>query len=171
MSEKKILPIIAIIVIIAIVGIILIGGASNNNVMDLTKIDMEVIVADTPFGGALTNAGMSGTSQVGVVKTTFSLMPRESITRVTGLEVKDIEVSFENGEKENWGTYSFNSPKDKYIVNSNYDFSISHQIKDGKSLEDYYTVSHIKGDIVMNTTDATNVVVGHIDNDVTPTHY
>lgn len=109
--------------------------------------------------------------QVGMAVTKFSLMPRETITRVTGLAVTNIEVSLENGETENWGTYTFN-PKDLYLQDTNYKFSISKTLEDSdKSIEDYYTISHIKADIVMNTTDETNVVIGHINEDITPTHY
>lgn len=109
--------------------------------------------------------------QVGMAVTKFSLMPRETITRVTGLAVTNIEVSLENGETENWGTYTFN-PKDLYLQDTNYKFTISKTLEDSdKSIEDYYTISHIKADIVMNTTDETNVVIGHINEDIIPTHY
>lgn len=109
--------------------------------------------------------------QVGKAIIKFSLMPKETITRVTGLKVTNIEVSFDNGEKENWGTCTY-EPNSYYDKDTNYDFSISKVLEgNGKTVEDYYKITHIKADIVMDTTDNTNVVIGHINSDVTPSHY
>lgn len=108
--------------------------------------------------------------QVGDALIKFSLMPRETITRMTSLSVSNIEVVFENGETENWGSYKFN-PNDYYLQDNNYRFSITHTLgKTGENIDKYYSISHIKADIVMNTTDKTNVVIGHINEDITPEH-
>ena len=106
--------------------------------------------------------------QVMTAVTKFSLMPKETINRVTGLKLENVEVFFENGDKENWGSFKFN-PKNTYLQDKNYNLQISKTLKNtGKTLDDYCTIKHIKADIVMNTTDETNKVIGHIDNDITP---
>lgn len=101
---------------------------------------------------------------VSVVK--FSLMPRETINRVTGISLKNIEVSFDGGGSENWGSFKFD-PKTSYLKDNNYKFSITKTLED-KSIEEYYKINHIKADIVINTTDEKNKVVGHINQDITP---
>ncbi len=171
MSKPKVI-IIAIAVIIVLAAIFLIGGAFSNELVDVTSISMSMGYYDTPFGGAIASAtnGNYQNYQVGSAITKFSLMPRETITRVTGLAVSNIEVDLGNGKTENWGTYTF-EPKDMYIENVNYDFKITHQLGDmGEKIEDYYSISHIKADIVINTTDATNMVIGHINEDIVIQH-
>lgn len=164
--------IIAIAVIIVLAAIFLIGGASSNELVDVTSIDMSLGYYDTPFGQGIASAtnGNYQDYQVGSAITKFSLMPRETITRVTGLAVSNIEVDLGNGKTENWGTYTF-EPKDMYVENVNYDFEISRELGDmGESIEDYNSISHIKADIVINTTDAKNMVIGHINEDITIQH-
>lgn len=110
-------------------------------------------------------------SQVGKAITKFSLMPKETITRVTGLKLANVEVSLDGGKTENWGTFTFET-KDAYIKDMNYDFSISKILGEkGENIDEYYKITHIKGDIVINTTEKTNLVIGHLNEDVKPTHY
>lgn len=154
-STIKKLAILVIIVIIAIIAVSSLGGIFNNDIVDVTSIEMTIGTYDTPFGKEQDSALVS-----------YSLMPRETITRMTGLVVSNVEVTLENGEKENWGSFSY-TPKNKYLKDSNYKFTLSKTLE---NKEDYYTISHIRADIVMNTTDEKNVVIGHIDNDITPKH-
>ena len=206
------LPIILIVVLICISSL---GGVFNNDIVDVTSIEMSVSYSDTPFGGAVESAitmeqenmerlqylresnpsqyqlelQTSGITdeevknyvsspstnhqdyQVGQAVTKFSLMPKETITRVTGLVVANVEVTLENGKTENWGNYKF-KPKDMYLQDTNYKFSMTRTLKNtGENIEEYYSISHIKADIIMNTTDRQNVVIGHINKDITPSHY
>lgn len=210
MTIPKLIMLI-IIVIIALIAISSLSGIFNNDIVDVTSIEMTVSYYDTPFGGAFESAiaekrdeaeillvmnetnpeqykkelQSSGLTEEEVIKygnykinhtdyqvatavIEFSLMPRETITRITSLEVTNVEVSLENGETENWGTFTF-EPDEMYLQDSNYKFSITKSLEDSdKSIEEYYNVTHIKADIVMNTTDETNVVIGHINEDITP---
>lgn len=176
--ENSKLIIIAIVAIIAFLGIISLAGLFGNDIVDVTSIEMSVSYSDTPFGGAISSARtMNGLDtnyrdyQVGTAVTKFSLMPRETITRITGLALYNTEVTLENGKTEKWGNFKFN-PKDMYIRDTNYDFRISKTLGEtGENIDQYYTISHIKADIVINTTDAKNKVIGHINEDITPKHY
>ena len=55
------------------------------------------------------------------------------------------------------GEYSFSMG---YVVNL-YDNA-------DDNIDAYFKTTHIKADIVINTTDETNKVIGHIDSDVVP---
>ena len=55
------------------------------------------------------------------------------------------------------------------VIVFSYDFQISKTLKDtGENIDEYYAINHIKADIVINTTDETNKVIGHIDEDIVP---
>ena len=207
--------IILIIIIVALIGIFsFAGNIFNNDLVDVTSIEMSVSYTDTPFGGAVESAnaqkieeaenlqylkennpqqykleleqsGMtedewtkylnkSSTNhkdyQIGTAVTKFSLMPKETITRVTGLRLTNVEVSFDNGGTENWGNFTFNADE-TYLQDTNYKFSITKTLGEkGENIEKYYKISHIKADIVINTTDEKNLVIGHINEDVAPIH-
>lgn len=175
LSNPKLI-ILPIIVIVLLISICSLTGVFNNDIVDVTSIEMSVGYYDTPFGGAIESAKYPSNTnhqdyQVGSAITKFSFMPKETITRVTGLVVTNIEVTLKNGQTEKWGNAEFN-PNDKYFKDTNYDFKITHQLKGmGKNIDEYYSISHIKADIVMNTTDKQNVVIGHINEDITPSHY
>lgn len=109
--------------------------------------------------------------QVKTAVTQFSIMPKEDIARVTGLSLENVEVFFENGDKENWGSYDY-EPDDFYIRDVNYDFQFTADLNNSaKTIEEYYNVTHIKADIVIDTTDESNKVIGHLDEDIVPEHY
>ena len=139
---------------------------------------MNVGYYDTPFGGALASAAAENGEnidysdyQVIDAITKFSFMPKELINRVVDFRVTNVEVTFENGENENWGEFIY-EPDTVYYPDEKYDFKFTKTLDDtNKSIEDYYSISHISADIVINTTDETDKVIGHIDKDITPVHY
>ena len=163
--------------IIAVIGLIIISsGLFSGDLVDVTSTSLSVGYSDTPFGGALSSAAaMNGEDtnyrdyQVGTAVFKYSLMPRESITRITGMSLKNVEVSFDGGGSENWGDFYFKSYKTAYIQDLSYDFQITKTLKDtGENIDEYYAINHIKADIVINTTDETNKVIGHIDENIVP---
>ena len=109
--------------------------------------------------------------QVISADTKYSIMPKEDIARLTDFRLDNIIVTFENGDSENWGSFIY-EPEDIYFKDNSYDFSFTKTIENSnKTIEEYDTITHIKADIVINTTDEINKVIGHLDNDITPNHY
>ena len=109
--------------------------------------------------------------QVLEVITKYSIMPKETISRVTAFSLENVIVTFENGDSEAWGSYIY-EPDDMYFEDSNYDFQFTKTLENSnKTIEEYYTITNIKADIVINTTDEMNKVIGHLDADITPDHY
>ena len=139
---------------------------------------MSVSYFDTPFGGALASSAAENGEYVdyrdyqviGVI-TEFSFMPKELINRVVDFKVTNVEVTFENGESEKWGEFIY-EPNTAYYPDEKYDFKFTKTLNEtNKSIEEYYAITHIKADIVVNTTDETNKIIGHLDEDITPDHY
>ena len=181
-SSSNSLPILLaliVVVFLLVVGFYVAGGfIGNGNLVDVTSISMDVGYYDTPFGGALSSLAYENGEdvdyrdyQVLEAVTEFTLMPREDITRITSLAIENVEVTFQDGESENWGSFIY-TPDEYYLQDVGYDFKFTKTLDDnGKSIEEYYLITHIKGDIVINTTDEVNKVIGHLDEDITPNHY
>ena len=112
-----------------------------------------------------------------VMRYTMSIVPTKNIDHIISMEIQNCEVS--------WGHNSlkFNPTSLKYDKNAgnNMKFDLQDTLfKDDiyyfdfelreNSISNRQDISHIKGDIVVNTTTQNNVVIGHIDSDINLDH-
>lgn len=112
-----------------------------------------------------------------VMRYTMSIVPTKDIDHIISMEIQNGEVF--------WGSDSlkFNPSSLKY--NKNAGDNMKFDLQDTLFKDDIYyfnfelkehtisnrkDISHIKGDIVVNTTTQNNVVIGHIDSDINLDH-
>lgn len=174
--KPKLITLVILLIIVFISVIAFTSGMFGGDLVDVTYSSISIGYSDTPFGGALSSLDSENGEdvdtldyQVGNAVFKFSLMPKESITRITGVSLQNVQVFFEDGGSENWGDFVFKNYKTAYIQDMNYNFQISKNLKrTGETIDEYYKINHIKGDIVINTTNENNKIIGHIDEDIMP---
>lgn len=111
-----------------------------------------------------------GSSFFGVLY--FSIIPKETISNVNELRLDNVEITYNDGQTQKLGNIIY-SQYNAYMPGNQYDFKYSYDIdnshlKGNEQLTDLLVPVHIKGDIVVNTLNEKNKVIGHIDYDVTP---
>ena len=90
----------------------------------------------------------------------------------TRFSLQNIEITYSDGQTQQAGSGVFNSHENIYNPHQEYSYSMNYVVnlhsKADDNIDAYFKTSHIKADIVINTTGETNKVIGHIDNDVVP---
>lgn len=174
-SNSKESPSIAVILVIAIaiLAILLLvfafsgGNGLGNDLVDVTSVglDHKYFYATTLSGGTSDERPIKGTIK-------FSFMPKEYLERVTGVGLQNIEITYSDGQKQNAGSGVFDEYYNIYNPHQEYSFSMNYVVdlypKADDNINAFFKTSHIKADIVINTTDETNKVIGHINHDVVP---
>ena len=161
-------------IIIALLAIVIVvfafsGGAGlGSDLVDVTSVtlDHKYFYATSTFGG--------GTDDERPIKgiIEFSFMPTEYLERVTGIGLRNIQITYSDGQTQDAGSGVFNEYYNIYDPNMEYSYSMNYVVDLYPKAEDninaYFDTTHIKADIVINTTSETNKVIGHIDSDVVP---
>ena len=143
------------------------GSGIGSDAVDVTSVslDHKYFYATTVSGGTVDERPIKGIIE-------FSFMPTEYLERVTGIGLQNIEITYEDGQTQQAGSGVFNGHENIYNPHQEYSYSMNYVVnlhsKADDNIDAYFKTSHIKADIVVNTTDETNKVIGHIDNDVVP---
>ena len=158
--------IIAVLVILILVFAFS-GNGFGSDAVDVTSVslDHKYFYATTVSGGTVDERPIKGIIE-------FSFMPTVYLERVTGIGLQNIEITYSDGQTQQAGSGVFNSHENIYNPHQEYSYSMNYVVnlhsKADDNIDAYFKTSHIKADIVINTTDETNKVVGHIDQDVVP---
>ena len=143
------------------------GSGLGADLVDVTSVNLDhkYFYANTVSGGTLDERPIKGIIE-------FSFMPTEYIERVTGIGLQNIEITYSDGQTQQVGSGAFDGHENIYNPHQEYSFSMGYVVNLYDNADDnidaYFKTTHIKADIVVNTTDETNKVIGHIDNDVVP---
>lgn len=143
------------------------GSGIGSDAVDVTSVSLnhKYFYATTVSGGTVDERPIKGIIE-------FSFMPTEYLERVTGIGLQNIEITYSDGHTQQAGSGVFNGHENIYNPHQEYSYSMNYVVNVHSKAEDnidaYFKTSHIKADIVVNTTDETNKVIGHIDNDVVP---
>ena len=117
------------------------------------------------------------------IKVTIELIPNENIEHIRSLELQNVKIKYENGTEvqlENDGFNYDTSDLDNYYfdtlnsLDEDYDYLFTYYSPVSYYNDNYedsnpdapYEITHIKGDIVVNTTTEDNRVIGHLDSDI-----
>lgn len=165
---KCIVPIV-IIVILLVIGMSLFGGGDS------------VEVKDVYLSNHLPHRYASNMGNNGVFM--FSIVPKTDYNHLMNIRLENVEIgydgydsdnydsvslNYENNENDNILLSQFNSLSKDYLYTFYFKFKVE---KEGFSVEQnseaLKSINHIKADIVIDTTTESNVVIGHIDSDVT----
>lgn len=160
--------VIALLVILILVFAFSGGVSLGSDLVDVTSVSLnhKYFYATSNFGG--------GTDDERPIKgiIEFSFMPKEYLKRVTGIGLQNIEITYADGQTQDVGSGVFNQYHNVYDSHQEYSYSMNYIVdlypKADDNINAYFDTTHVKADIVINTTDETNKVIGHIDSDVVP---
>ena len=161
-----------IIVLLVILILVFAFSGGNNISLGSDAVDVTSVTLDHKYFYATTVSG--GTSDnrpiKGIIK--FSFMPTEYLERVISSRLQNIEMTYGDGQTQQVGSGVFDGHENIYNPHQEYSFSMGYVVNLYDNADDnidaYFKTTHIKADIVINTTDETNKVIGHIDSDVVP---
>lgn len=176
---KCIVPIV-IIVILLVIGMSLFGGGDSVDVKDV------YLSNHLPHRGTITTTATplvdtpSQDIANGVFK--FSIVPKTDLTHIIGIRLENVEIiydgydsdnydsvslNYENNENDNILLSQFNTLSKDYLYTFYFKFKVEKEgLNHSQNSEALQSIKHIKADIVIDTTTESNVVIGHIDNDV-----
>ena len=161
-----------IIGVIAVLAVLILVFAFSADVIGSDAVDVTSLSLDHKYFYANTVSGATVDERPikGTIK--FSFMPKEYIERVTGIGLKNIEVTYSDGQTQKAGSGVFNGHENIYNPHQEYSYSMNYVVniytKADDNIDAFYKTNHIKADIVVNTTSETNKVIGHINQDVVP---
>lgn len=92
----------------------------------------------------------------------FKIIPKETISKVNSFKLVNLKVTYENGVSDELGSITFNN-KNAYFENEEYGFHYNYYLNEDVSSQKV----HINADIVVDTLDEQDKVIGHLDYDVT----
>ena len=159
---------VAVIVLLAIVILFLVFSSGfASDLVDVTGVSLnhKYFYATTTSGQTSDQRPIKGTIE-------FSFMPTEYLDRVTGIGLQNIQITYSDGQVQNAGYGVFNSHENVYNPHQEYSYNMNYVVDLYSSADDninaYFQTTHVKAEIIINTTSETNKVVGHIDSDVVP---
>lgn len=176
-SPSIIVVLVIVIAILAILVLVFAFSGGNNgseggfnfgsDIVDVTRVSLnhKYFYANTVSSGTVDERPIKGTVE-------FSFMPTEYIERVTSIGLQNLEITYSDGQVQKAGSGTFNTHENIYNPHQEYSYNMNYVVdlytKAEQNINAYFKTTHIKADIVINTTDATNKVIGHIDKDVVP---
>ena len=143
------------------------SGSIGSDAVDVTKVNLDhkYFYANVVSSGTVDERPIKGIIE-------FSFMPKEYLERVTSIGLQNIEITYSDGQTQKVGSGVFNGHENIYNPHQEYSYSMNYVVnlytKADDNIAAYFKTNHIKADIVINTTDETNKVIGHIDHDVVP---
>lgn len=143
------------------------GGGIGSDAVDVTSVslDHKYFYANVVSSGTVDERPIKGTIE-------FSFMPKDYLERVTSIGLQNIEITYSDGQTQQAGSGVFNGHENIYNPHQEYSYSMNYVVnlytKADDNIDAYFRTNHIKADIVINTTDEVNKVIGHIDHDVVP---
>lgn len=177
---KCIVPIV-IIVILLVIGMSLFGGGDSVDVKDVYLSNhLPHRYASTTTATPLVDTPSQDIAN-GVFK--FSIVPKTDLTHITGIRLENVEISYDGydsdsyesmplkydaNENDNGGFKYTDALAKNYLYSFYFNFDVAKEgLNHSQNSEALQSIKHIKADIVIDTTTESNVVIGHIDSDVT----
>ena len=165
---KCIVPIV-IIVILLVIGMSLFGGGDS------------VEVKDVYLSNHLPHRYASNMGNNGVFM--FSIVPKTDYNHLMNIRLENVEIGYDGYDSDNYesmplkydanendnGGFKYTDALAKnYLYSFYFNFDVAKEgLNHSQNSEALQSIKHIKADIVIDTTTESNVVIGHIDSDVT----
>lgn len=161
MKKYLILLIVCITVALSF-SVVVAGGLFGGDDVTVKKVEIRHFNPDVHDGSDNFNLYTMGLEFVSNV----------NIDHIRSIQLENIEATFADGKVDKFDSAGF-----KYEISKDNNRDLKYA--DSLFKDDYYSftfrlkdfalhdnLTHIKGDIVVNTTTQDNIVIGHIDNDV-----
>ena len=162
----KVVAVALIVLILIIVGLSLFGTSGNNgDLADVKHIDLNAVsysFGDSPV--SVPNA--VDYDDIVSAQLVFSFSPKEDITNVTGIKFSNIELTYSNGTVDKIAE-GHNFDCDSILASTHeYSFRGSIKIPQDDVEKACNSVTHIKGEIVVDQTNGTELCIAHVDQDL-----
>ena len=161
----KVIAIALIALILIIVGLSLFGTSGDNgDLADVKNIDLNAV--SYSFGDSPVSVPNSAVDDVVTAQLGFAFSPKEDITDVTGIKFSNIELTYSNGTVDKIAEGQ-NFDCDSILASSSeYSFRGSIKIPQDDVEQACNSVTHIKGEIVVDQTNGTELCIAHVDQDL-----
>lgn len=177
--------IIKCIVPIVVLAILVIGAMSlfGGDSVDVKDVYLSNHLPHQRGGGSTVTLPLNSNSEdvaSGVFK--FSIVPNKDLRHITEIRLENVEIDYEGydsdkydsaplkykvDENDNGGFKATDALDKHYLYSFYFKFGVA---KDGlnyyQNEEAVQSINHVKADIVIDTTTDSEVVIGHIDKDV-----
>ena len=169
LNIKTLVAVVFVLIVILLVVVALTGGGLN---LGSALVDVTDVTLSHKYFYATTTSGQSSDERPIKGTIEFTFMPKDYIERVTGIGLRNIVITYDDGQTQNAGYGVFNGHENVYSPNREYSYNMNYVVDLYPSADDninqYFRTTHVKAEIVVNTTSETNKVIGYIDSDVVP---
>ena len=161
----KVIAVALIVLILIIVGLSLFGASGNNgDLADVKHIDLNAV--SFSFNEPSVPAPVSAVDDVVSAQLLFAFAPKEDITDVTGIKFSNIELTYSNGTVDKIAQGP-NFDCDSTLASSHeYSFRGSIKIPQDDVEKACNSATHIKGEIVVDQANGTELCIAHVDQDL-----
>lgn len=170
LNEPKII-ILCVVVLLLLVGIFALMGGGNNDANNADVGNNGGNIVSNSVNNDLVDVTeviyeinhVYGSNQDGyLAAVAFKIVPKETISGVNSFKVNNFKVTYENGQTDDLGTVTFKN-RNAYLQNKEYSLHHNYQVNQNV----YKQKVHVSGDIVVDTLDEQNKVIGRLDFDTT----
>jgi len=161
----KVIAVALIVLILIIVGLSLFGTSGNNgDLADVKHIDLNAV--SYSFDDSPVSVPNSAVDDVVSAQLGFAFSPKEDITNVTGIKLSNIELTYSNGTVDKIAE-GRNFDCDSTLLSTHeYAFRGSLKIPQDDVVGACNSATHIKGEIVVDQTNGTELCIAHVDQDL-----
>lgn len=161
----KVIAVALILLILIIVGLSLFGTSGNNgDLADVKHIDLNAV--SYSFDDSFGSVPNSAVDDVVSAQLGFAFAPKEDITDVTGIKFSNIELTYSNGTVDKIAEGQKFDCDSILASSSEYSFRGSIEIPQDDVEKACNSVTHIKGEIVVDQTNGTELCIAHVDQDL-----
>ena len=161
--DKINLKLVIVIVFLAIIGFVAISSISHNDIIEIQGVDMDYRSGLTPTIDEIQNNDPNTDRG----KLNLNAVPKQTINHVTDVRLENVVLTLKNGTTRNynpvglgvnWNGVGLPSGDVNLYEGNSYDLKCTFKLP--------APVTHITGDLVVDTTSDKNMICGHVDSDI-----
>lgn len=167
-KEKLNIKIIAaaiIVLLLIIAGLFLFGGIGDNgDLADVKNVYLNAV--SYSINAPPVPVPNSAVDEVNTTELGFAFSPKEDITDVAGIKFSNIELTYSNGTVDKIAEGPDFDCDSTLLSTHEYAFRGSFKIPQDDVVTACNSVTHIKGEIVVDQTNGTELCIAHVDRDL-----
>ncbi|MBQ2962612.1 hypothetical protein [Methanobrevibacter sp.] len=163
--NMKIIAAAIIVLLLVIVGLSLFGGIGDNgDLADVKHVDLNAV--SYSFNSPPVSVPTSTVDDIYTAQIGFAFSPKEDIEDVSGIKLSNVELTYSNGTVDKIAEGADFDCDSTLLSTHEYAFRGSLKIPQDDVEEACNSATHIKGEIVVDQTNGTELCIGHIDQDL-----
>lgn len=171
--DKINLKLVIIIIFLAIIGFVAISSISHNDMVEVQDATIDYSYAGTSRTAPSINGEKSSMSNGQKATFSINVVPKQNILYINGVRLENVIITLENGTKLNIDSADTNvymsdvkMPSSNLILSKDMSYILKFSTKLPFQTELRSPVTHITGDLVIDTTSNKNMICGHVDSDI-----